>query len=140
MVRIDATIVVVMSAVKRPDYDDTNLVLGAIGRSEPTYLHEQVAAEIRRAISDGEVRPGERVPQAKDLAVVLGVITNTFLRALHASRDEGLVETGRGRAIVVAGTPERSTLIAKMKEVIELGRRNGVRREELVEMLQTLPG
>jgi hypothetical protein len=47
---------------------------------------------------------------------------------------------GRGRAIVVAGTPERGAIVTKMKELLELGRRSGYRREELVEMFQTLPG
>jgi GntR family transcriptional regulator len=129
-----------MSAVKPPEYDDTNLALGAVDRGDPTYLHEQVAAEIRRAIADGEAGPGERIPQAKDLAAVLGVNTNTVLRALRMLRDEGLLEMGRGRAIVVAGRPERGAIVTKMKELLELGRRSGYRREELIEMLQTLPG
>jgi GntR family transcriptional regulator len=137
---IDATMLGVMSAVKPPEYDDTNLALGAVDRADPTYLHEQVAAEIRRAIADGEAGPGERIPQAKDLAAVLGVNTNTVLRALRMLRDEGLLEMGRGRAIVVAGTPERGAIVTKMKELLELGRRSGYRREELVEMFQTLPG
>ena len=50
-------------------------------------LYEQVAGEIRRAIADGEAKPGERLPLAKDLATVLGVNTNTVL---HVLRDEGL--------------------------------------------------
>jgi GntR family transcriptional regulator len=140
MIVIDATIFGVMNAVKPPGYDDTNLALEAVDRADPTYLHEQVAAEIRRAIADGEAGPGERIPQAKDLAAVLGVNTNTVLRALRMLRDEGLLEMGRGRAIVVAGTPERSAIVTKMKELLELGRRSGYRREELLEMFATLPG
>ncbi len=31
-------------------------------------LYEPVAAEIRRAIAEGEAKPGERLPAAKDLA------------------------------------------------------------------------
>ena len=41
-----------------------------IDRQEPTELFEQVAAEIRRAIADGEAKPGERLPPARDLAAV----------------------------------------------------------------------
>jgi GntR family transcriptional regulator len=137
---IKATMLGVMSAVKPPEYDDTNLALGAVDRADPTYLHEQVAVEIRRAIADGEAGPGERIPQAKDLAAVLGVNTNTVLRALRMLRDEGLLEMGRGRAIVVAGTPDRGAIVTKMKELLELGRRSGYRRDELVEMFQALPG
>ena len=112
---------------------------GSVDRADPTYLHEQVAAEIRRAIADGEAKPGERIPQAKDLAAVLGVNTNTVLRALRVLRDEGLLEVGRGRAITVAGTPEQGAVVTKMKEILEFGRRNGYRREELVAILESLP-
>src|ERR1700689_2788476 len=140
MIVTDATIGVVMTPVKPPEYSETALMLGAVDRSDESDLHEQVAAEIRRAIADGEAKPGERIPQAKDLAAVLGVHTNTVLRALRMLRDEGLLEVGRGRAITVAGTPERGVVVARVKELLELGRRNGYRREELVAMLQTLPG
>lgn len=116
------------------------LRLLAVNRADPTYLHEQVAAEIRRAIAEGEAHAGERIPQAKDLAAVLGVNTNTVLRALRLLRDEGLLEMGRGRAITVAGTPDRGALVTKMKELLELGRHHGFRREELVAMMQSLPG
>jgi GntR family transcriptional regulator len=128
-----------MSAVKPPSYHDSGLTLESVDRGDPTYLHEQVAAAIRRAIAEGEARPGERIPQAKDLAAVLGVNTNTVLRALRVLRDEGLLEVGRGRAITVAGTPDQSAIVAKMKELLELGRRSGYRRDELMAILQRLP-
>lgn len=54
-----------------------------VDSSDRLDLYEQVAAEIRRAIADGEAKPGERLPLAKDLAAVLGVNTNTALRALR---------------------------------------------------------
>jgi GntR family transcriptional regulator len=129
---------VVMSPVKPPDYDDSGLALEPVDRSGGADLHEQVAAEIRRAIADGEARPGERIPQAKDLAAVLGVHTNTVLRALRMLRDEGLLEVGRGRAITVAGTPERGVVVARMKELIDLAQRNGYRRDELLAMMERM--
>ena len=60
-------------------------------------LHEQVAAALRRAIADGEARPEDRLPPARDLAAVLGVNANTVLRSLRALREEGLVEFRRAR-------------------------------------------
>ena len=69
-----------------------------IDRSEGTPLHDQVAAEIRRAIAEGEAEPGERLPLAKDIASVLGVNKNTVLRALRILRDEGLLDFQRGAA------------------------------------------
>jgi GntR family transcriptional regulator len=110
-----------------------------IDRSEPTLLHEQVAAEIRRAIADGEAKRGERLPPARDLAAVMKVNTNTALRALRLLRDEGLLEFRRGRGITVAATPERGELIERTRELLAHARRHGYRREELLRIIADLP-
>ena len=107
-----------------------------IDKQEPTELFEQVAAEIRRAIADGEAKPGERLPPARDLAAVLGVNTNTVLRSLRLLRDEGLLEFRRGRGISVAGTPERGAVVQRAKELVAFARQQGYRVDELVEIIQ----
>lgn len=111
----------------------------SVNRSDPTLLHDQVAAQIRRAIAEGEAKPGERLPAARDFAAVLNVNTNTVLRAMRILRDEGLLEFRRGRGIQVAGTPERSTLLVRADELLSYARRNGYGRDELVQIIQTLP-
>jgi GntR family transcriptional regulator len=99
-------------------------------------LHEQVAAAIRRAIADGEVRSGERLPPARDLAAVLGVNANTVFRGLRTLRDEGIVEFRRGRGVTVSGVgPERGAVVAKARELVALARRCGYRPEELAEII-----
>ena len=119
---------------------EARLRLAAVDRNDPTLLHEQVAVELRRAIAQGEARPGDRLPQAKDLAAVLGVNTNTVLRALRLLREQGLLEVGRGRAIRVAGTPERTEVVEAIRKLVELGRRNGYRPADLAELLASFPG
>jgi GntR family transcriptional regulator len=111
-------------------------MLRKIDRRDPTDLYEQVAAEIRRAIADGETKPGERLPPAKDLAAVLGVNTNTVLRALRLLRDEGLLEFRRGRGISVTGTPERGAVVQQAKELIDFARQQGYRLDELIEIIE----
>src|SRR6266513_4897765 len=101
-------------------------------------LHEQVAAEIRRAIADGEAKPGERLPPARDLAAVIGVNTNTVLRALRVLRDEGLLEFRRGRGITVAGTAERGEVVARAREFVRFAREQGYRADELARMIEDL--
>jgi GntR family transcriptional regulator len=110
-----------------------------IDRADSTAVFEQVAAEIRRAILDGEATPGERLPPAKDLAAELGVNTNTVLRSLRLLRDEGLLEFRRGRGVTVAGTPERTIVLDKARELIDVARSLGYRREELVRMIDGMP-
>jgi GntR family transcriptional regulator len=109
-----------------------------IDRQEPTELFEQVAAEIRRAIADGEAKPGERLPPARDLAAVLGVNTNTVLRSLRLLREEGLLEFRRGRGVTVAGTPEKSAVIARARELVSFARQQGYRRDELIQLIEEL--
>ena len=107
-----------------------------VDKADPTDLYEQVAGEIRRAIADGEAKSGERLPPAKDLAAILGVNTNTVLRALRILRDEGLLEFRRGRGISVAGTPERGAVVQRARELVEFARHHGYELDELVEIIE----
>ena len=110
-----------------------------VNREDPACLHDQVAAQIRRAIADGEARPGERLPPARHLAAVLHVNANTVLRALRMLRDEGLLELRPGHGIRVSGTPQRGALLTKAIELVQLGRESGYNRAELVELIEQLP-
>lgn len=106
--------------------------------SDRLALHEQVAAEIRRAIADGEAKPGERLPPARDLAAVLGVNANTVFRALRILRDEGLLEFRRGHGITVSGTPERGAVLHRARELVAFARRQGYRPDELASIIRSL--
>lgn len=103
-------------------------------------LHEQVAAALRRAISEGEAAPGERLPPARDLAAVLQVNANTVLRALRTLRDEGLLEFRRGRGIsVTSNSPRNTELRVKARELVELARTLGYKPHELAQMISHIP-
>ena len=110
-----------------------------IDKNAGSPLHEQVAAQIRRAIAEGEAGPGERLPLAKDLAAVLGVNKNTVLRALHIVREEGLLEFRRGRGVTVVGAPERGLVVARAREFIDLARQYGYRRSDVLKLIEDLP-
>jgi len=110
-----------------------------VDRDDPTLLHNQVAAQIRRAIADGEAKPSERLPPARHLAAVMHVNTNTVLRALRLLRDEGLLELRQGHGIRVSGTPQRGALLAKAIELVKLSRESGYARAELLDIIRQVP-
>ncbi len=110
-----------------------------VDRQDPLPLYEQVCAEIRRAIAEGEIGPGERLPPARDLAAVLHVNSNTVFRALRLLRDEGLVEFRRGRGVTVIGPARHSAVLARARELVQFARRQGYGRDELIKMIEDMP-
>jgi GntR family transcriptional regulator len=107
-----------------------------VTREHGVELHEQVAAEIRRAIADGEAKPGERLRPAKDLAAVLDVNRNTVLRAFRQLRDEGLLEFRRGRGVTVAGSPARGAVTTRARQLVQFARHHGYDVDELVAIIE----
>ncbi|MEI8050273.1 MAG: GntR family transcriptional regulator [Actinomycetes bacterium] len=102
-----------------------------VDRERPSLLHRQVAAAIRDAINNGEVRVGERLPPARDLAGVLGVNQNTVLKSLRVLRDEGVLEFRRGRGVTVIAEPVDSSLMAKVEELVAEAESLGMTRGDL---------
>lgn len=107
-----------------------------VSRSESSFLHDQVAADIRRAIAEGEIAQGEKLPKAIDLAFVLGVNKNTVIRALHMLREEGLLEFSRGTSVRVAGTVQRGAVSLKVRELLQFARSQGYKPEEVIALIR----
>ena len=106
------------------------------GKAGPE-LHTQVAAELRRAIADGETRPAsDSHPQR--ISPPFSASTRTRPRALRELRDEGLLEFRRGRGISVAGSPERGAVIARTRELLDFARNQGYKPDELISIIQQL--
>jgi GntR family transcriptional regulator len=103
---------------------------------DPVPIYSQVAADLRREIAEGKVRPGQRLPPARDLAAVMGVNPNTMFRALRQLRDEGILEFKRGRGISVAGdAPGLSEVVARCRELLIFSRVQGYQKEELLRII-----
>jgi DNA-binding transcriptional regulator YhcF (GntR family) len=76
--------------------------------SEPPYL--QIAADLRRRIAAGELRPGDRLPSTRALAAQCGVALATAGRAVAELRRAGVVRTqDRAGTIVAPRGPARRT-------------------------------
>jgi DNA-binding transcriptional regulator YhcF (GntR family) len=71
----------------------------------------RIAADLRRRIAAGELRPGERVPSTRTLVREWGVAMATAARALSVLAEQGWVRAVPGSGTVVADrTPARPPL------------------------------
>ncbi|WP_433247315.1 TetR/AcrR family transcriptional regulator C-terminal domain-containing protein [Streptosporangium sp. CA-135522] len=68
--------------------------------SQPPYL--RIAAELRRRITTGRLRPGDRVPSTRQITQEWGVAMATATKALTTLREEGLLRPVPGVGTVVA--------------------------------------
>ncbi|MEU6657639.1 GntR family transcriptional regulator [Streptomyces sp. NPDC046821] len=107
------------------------------GSSTP--LGDQIAAQVRRAIAEGDVAPGDRLPSARALADSLGVNLHTVLRGYQQLRDDGVIELRRGRGAVVldgATTAARARLAEKVRLLVTEGRALGLTDDEIVGLVR----
>lgn len=110
----------------------------ALNPADPGPYYLQLAKHIRADILfSSSYRPGDRLPQAKEIARRFGINSNTVLRALRLLRDEGLIEFRRGCAITVIWQgsrvdPELELLIRQhLTEALQCG----VTRDHLIHLL-----
>jgi DNA-binding GntR family transcriptional regulator len=73
-----------------------------LDRTSPIPLYFQIAENLKRAIDDGTLKPGDRLDNELDLAERLGVSRPTVRQAVQRLVEQGLVVRRRGLGTVVA--------------------------------------
>ena len=72
-----------------------------LDRNSPIPLYFQIAENLRRAIEEGTLKPGERLDNELDLTERLGVSRPTVRQAVQRLAEQGLVIRRRGLGTVV---------------------------------------
>jgi DNA-binding transcriptional regulator YhcF (GntR family) len=107
-----------------------------IDPGDPRPLYEQIELQVRTAIGDGSLVPGERLPPARELAEDIGVNVHTVLRAYGSLRDAGLIELRPRRgAVVSAVSPPRQQLAAMARGLVDQAREYGLTSAEIVDLI-----
>lgn len=65
-----------------------------VKRIEPAYL--QVAGQLRSLVLDGDLNPGDKLPNEADLSELFGVSRSTVREALRVLSSQNLIRTQRG--------------------------------------------
>lgn len=102
-------------------------------------LYAQIAAGVRRAVADGTLPPGSRLPATRALAEELDVSVHTVRHAYLTLRDEGLLQLRQGRGAVVRGDVQPSAQLRVLAaELLTEVKRQGLTVRDLTELLEAM--
>jgi GntR family transcriptional regulator len=113
----------------------------AVDANSAVGLADQIASQVRGALAAGRLRPGDKLPPARELASGLDVNMHTVLRAYSTLRDEGLIELRRGRGAQVRATvdPHVVELDQQIRALLDSARRLGISKAQLVRQIEEVP-
>jgi DNA-binding GntR family transcriptional regulator len=74
---------------------------------DPRPAYERIADDLRTAIKDGRLQPGDRLPTEREHASRYGVAVATYRQALSVLRREGWLVTHKRHGTVVVRPEER---------------------------------
>lgn len=83
----------------------------------PTYL--QIADHLRRAVAEGEIKAGEKLPAVRTLAQDYGIANATAAKAVEVLRQEGIAISRPGIGTVVRD-PQAASAPSLQDQVDEL--------------------
>ena len=101
-------------------------------------IYDQVVRQVKYAVAEGSLSPGDRVPSVRQLATQLALNPNTIARAYQQLQSDGVLETQRGLGMVVRQqaprhcAAERQSLLAeRLRGVIREATRGGLDADQL---------
>ncbi|TWT80006.1 HTH-type transcriptional repressor YtrA [Planctomycetes bacterium CA13] len=86
-------------------------------------IYSQIVRQVKFAVAAGTLRPGQLLPSARTLAGKLAINPNTVARAFTDLQNDGVVETLRGRGMVIR---DDAVAICRREREQVLGERLGV--------------
>jgi GntR family transcriptional regulator len=106
-------------------------------------IYEQLIRQVKYAVAEGVVVPGQMIPSVRDLARQLAINPNTVQRAYQQLQSEEIIESLRGRGMAVClgankqCQTDRQTLLGeRLMAVIEEAVRSGLDSDRLREMFE----
>lgn len=106
-------------------------------------IYQQIVRQVKFAIAEGSLQTGQLLPGGRSLSVELAINPNTVVRAYQQLQSEGVLESMRGRGMVVCQgaakfcRQERKTIIADgLSTVLTEALHAGLTSEEIEELVR----
>ena len=119
------------------------MLAGLVIQNSGVPIYVQLRDQIAAAIGRGDLKPGERLPTMREVAVALAIDLNTVQRAYAVLEEERLLTLVQGRGTFVASAPRpvrdrQAEVNAFAAKVAAQARAQGISPDELFEALRTL--
>ncbi len=109
-------------------------------------IYQQIRNAVVRAIADGQLQPGERLPTVRALAQEAGINSMTVNKAYQLLKQEGYITTdgrngaavGSGPGRAAAASARRQKLEEELKLIVAEAKVNGISLGELEQMIGKL--
>ena len=115
----------------------------AIDTANGVPIYEQIVRQIKFAVADGVLVSGQMVPSVRQLSNDLAINPNTIARAYLQLQEDKVLETLRGRGLVVRGdalarcSKARRTLLAdRLRAVLSEAIHAGLGAAEIRELFE----
>ena len=106
-------------------------------------VYDQIVRQVKFAVADGAIAPGELVPSVRELARELTINPNTVARAYRQLQDDGVLAAVRGTGLAVADSArrlcqtERTKLIrARLRMVLDEAANSGLDPHEIEQLVR----
>ncbi|OHB74860.1 MAG: hypothetical protein A2W31_15145 [Planctomycetes bacterium RBG_16_64_10] len=114
-----------------------------VDHAEGLPVYDQIVRQVKFAVADGVLEPGDLVPSVRELARTLAINPNTVARAYRCLQDDGVLEAVRGTGLIIASTSrkecqaERTRLIrARLRQVLAEAVRSGLSTDEVLTLVR----
>ena len=97
-------------------------------------IYEQIARQVKYAVAEGTLIPGQLVPSVRELAKSAAINPNTVQRAYLDLQNEEVIEPLRGRGMVVCSGAKRRCISDRQAQLKE--RFEGLVREAILSGLE----
>lgn len=82
-------------------------------------IFEQIDRQVKFAVANGSLLPGERVPSVRELATQTAVNVNTVARAYRQLQDQGILNSIRGTGMAVSNDAPEICRIKRIELIRE---------------------
>jgi GntR family transcriptional regulator len=118
-------------------------VFFSIDANNGVAIYEQIVRQVKFAIAEESLRPGQLLPSVRALSVQLALNPNTIARAYQQLQSEGVLEAWRGRGLAVcqgatkACRDDRRTIIAdRLQSVLTEALHGGLSTSEIEDLVR----